>query len=124
VSFSLDPEVAATLQAMAEQNGPLPAPPPIGDVDTRRGGLNAMLAWANNEAQPIAEEVEIVDHEVTAADGRKLLARWYRSPGSDSRAVVLYLHGGGMILGSVPIFDGPVSRYVAQTGVTMLSIYH
>jgi acetyl esterase/lipase len=35
---------------------------------------------------------------------------------------VLYLHGGGMTLGSVPIFDGPVSRYVARTGVSMLSL--
>jgi acetyl esterase/lipase len=35
---------------------------------------------------------------------------------------VLYLHGGGMILGSVAIFDGPVSRYVAHTGVAMPSI--
>jgi hypothetical protein len=85
VSLTLDPEVAATLQAMAEHNGPLPAPPPIGDVDSRRAGLNAMLAWANNAAQPIAEKVEIVDHEVIAADGTKLLARWYRLPGSDSR---------------------------------------
>jgi len=35
---------------------------------------------------------------------------------------VLYLHGGGMIVGSVAIFDGPVSRYVARTGVPMLSL--
>jgi len=27
-----------------------------------------------------------------------------------------------MIVGSVPIFDGPVSRYVARTGVSMLSL--
>jgi acetyl esterase/lipase len=81
-----------------------------------------MLAWANSKAQPIADKVEIVDHEVTAADGTPLLARWYRLPSSDSRAAVVYLHGGGMILGSVPIFDGPVSRYVAHTGVPMLSI--
>jgi len=121
VSLTLDPEVAATLQAMAEQNGPLPAPPPVGDVESRRGALNAMLAWANNEAQPIADTVEIVDHEVTVADRTTLLARWYRLPSSGSRAAVLYLHGGGMILGSVPIFDGPVSRYVASTGVPMLS---
>jgi len=37
-------------------------------------------------------------------------------------ATVLYLHGGGMVVGSVPIFDGPVSRYVARTGVPMLSV--
>jgi acetyl esterase/lipase len=122
MSFTVDPDVAATLQVMAEQSGPLPATPPVGDVESRRGALNAMLAWANNKAQPIADKVEIVDHEVTAADGTPLLARWYRLPSSDSRAAVVYLHGGGMILGSVPIFDGPVSRYVAHTGVPMLSI--
>ena len=27
-----------------------------------------------------------------------------------------------MIVGSMPIFDGPVSRYVARTGVSMLSL--
>jgi acetyl esterase/lipase len=122
MSFTLDPQVAATLQAMAEQNGSLPAPPPVGDVESRRSALNAMLVWANNEAQPIADTVEIVDHEVTVADGTTLLARWYRLPSSRSRAAVLYLHGGGMILGSVPIFDGPVSRYVASTGIPMLAI--
>jgi acetyl esterase/lipase len=51
-----------------------------------------------------------------------LLARWYRRPSGESRAAALYLHGGGMIAGSVPIFDGPVSRYVARTGVSMLSL--
>ena len=59
---------------------------------------------------------------MTVADGTAILARWYRAPSSDSRAAVLYLHGGGMILGSVPIFDRPVSRYVAHTSVPMLSI--
>jgi acetyl esterase/lipase len=81
-----------------------------------------MLAWANNTAQPFANEVETTDYELTVADGSTILARWYRLPSSDSRAAVVYLHGGGMILGSVPIFDGPVSRYVAHTGVPMLSV--
>jgi acetyl esterase/lipase len=114
--------VAAALGALAVQTGPLPPPPPVGDVDSRRAALDAMLDHANNKAQPIAEEVETTDHEVLVADGTAIRARWYRLPTSESRAAVLYLHGGGMILGSVPIFDGPVSRYVARTGVPMLSI--
>lgn len=122
MTFAFDPQVAATLEAIANQTGPMPTPPPVGDVDSRRSALDAMLEQANNTAQPIAGEVEITDHEVTAADGTVIRARWYRLPSSDSRAAVLYLHGGGMILGSVPIFDGPVSRYVAHTGVPMLSI--
>ena len=122
MSFELDPEVAAALAAIAEQSGPLPSPPPVGDIESRRSTLDAVLAWANNTAQPIADEVETTDHEVTLADGTTILARWYRLASSDSRAAVVYLHGGGMILGSVAIFDGPVSRYVAHTGVPMLSV--
>jgi acetyl esterase/lipase len=118
MSFTLDPEVAATLAAA----GPPPATLPVGDVAGRRDVLNAVLDWANNTSQPIAHEVRTTDYEVTVADGATILARWYRLPAGDSRAAVLYLHGGGMILGSVPIFDGPVSRYVARTGVPMLSI--
>ena len=115
MSFQFDPEVAAVLGAL----GP---PPAVGDVDGRRVALNAMLEHANNIAQPIAADVEITEHEVTAGDGTSLRARWYRLPTGDSESAVLYLHGGGMILGSVPIFDGTVSRYVARTGVPMLSL--
>lgn len=121
MTFTVDPEVAAALEAMTAQDDP-PPPPPVGDVESRRSALDAMLEQANNVAQPIASNVRITDHKVTVADGTAVLARWYHLPSSAGRAAVLYLHGGGMIVGSVPIFDGPVSRYVAQTGVPMLSV--
>jgi acetyl esterase/lipase len=123
LTFTLDAEVAAALRAALEKNGPPPAWP-TGDVQARRAALDAMLEYFNNQAQPPAHDVEITDRQVTAADGAALLARWYRLPSSDVGAAVLYLHGGGMILGSVPIFDGPVSRYVARTGVPMLSLQY
>lgn len=122
MTFAMDPEVAAVLATMAETSGPMPAPPAVGDVDNRRAALNAMLEYVNNTAQRVAGDVDTTDHEVTTGDGAAIRARWYSSPTSDSRAAVLYLHGGGMIVGSVPIFDGPVSRYVASTGVPMLSV--
>ncbi len=123
MTFTMDAEVAAVLQAALGKNGPPPTPE-IGDVQTRRVTLDAMLEYFNNQAQPLADDVKITDHEVTTADGATLLARWYRRPASDTGAAVLYLHGGGMIVGSVPIFDGPVSRYVARTGVPMLSVQY
>ena len=121
MTFTLDPQVAAVLAAASEQNGPPPAPP-VGDVAGRRVALDAMLRYFNNEAQPVADKIDISDHSVLTPDGATLLARWYRQPSSETAAAVLYLHGGGMIVGSVPIFDGPVSRYVARTGVPMLSL--
>jgi hypothetical protein len=62
--LELDPEVAATLKSIADQSGPLP---PVGDIESRRSALNAMLAWANNTAQPIAEVVETTDHQLIVA---------------------------------------------------------
>jgi len=121
MSFTLNPDVAAVLTAAMESNG---APPtaPVGDVASRRPALDAMLDYFNNQARPAPAGVEISDHTVTADDGALLLARWYRKASSPSRAAVLYLHGGGMIAGAVKHFDGPVSRYVARTGVPMLSL--
>ena len=109
MTFTPDAQVAAVLAAAIEQNGPPPAPP-VGDVASRRVALDAMLGYFNNQAQPVAGKVDISDHSVVTPDGATLLARWYRQPSGDSRAAVLYLHGGGMIAGSVPVFDGPVSR--------------
>ncbi len=123
MTFSVDPEVGAVLAAAFESNGPPPTPP-VGDIDGRRAALNPMLDYFNNQAQTPPEGVEISDHQVPAADGTELLARWYRRSSGGSGAAVLYLHGGGMIVGSVPIFDGPVSRYVARSGVAMLSIQY
>jgi len=123
MTFSMDPEAGAVLAAAFASNGPPPAPP-AGDIEGRRAALNPMLDYFNNQAQIPPEGVEIVDYQIPAADGTELLARWYRPSSGGSGAAVLYLHGGGMILGSVPIFDGPVARYVARSGVAMLSIQY
>jgi len=123
MTFSMDPEVGAVLAAAFESNGPPPMPA-VGDVDGRRAALNPMLDYFNNQAQTQPEGVEISDYQVPAADGTEMLARWYRRSSGGTGAVVLYLHGGGMILGSVPIFDGPVARYVARSGVAMLSVQY
>jgi acetyl esterase/lipase len=121
MTFTPDAQVAAVLAAAFERSCPPPSPP-VGDVASRRVALDAMLGYFNNQAQPVASKVDISDHGVVTPDGATLLARWYRQPSSETKAAVLYLHGGGMIVGSVPIFDGPVSRYVARTGVSMLSL--
>jgi acetyl esterase/lipase len=123
MALELDPQVAEAL-------GPLMAgladvqPPPVGDVGSRRTAMNGMLA-AIDRLQPAADNVRITDHELTTADGATLGLRWYRTTGNTDAAhgpAVLYLHGGGMILGSVAINDGAVGRLVSSSGVPFLSV--
>lgn len=118
MTFTLDPQVAAVLAAA----GDLPPMPSVGDVTGRRAALDPMLDYFNNHVQPVAADVRMTDHHIETPDGAQLLARWYQPPVSNNGAAVLYLHGGGMIVGSVAIFDGPVSRYVSNTDVSMLSV--
>jgi len=121
MTFSVDPEVGVVLAAALEAGGPPPAAP-VGDVEGRRAALDPMLDHFNNRVQDPPSGVRVSDHRVHAADGTELLARWYEPESGGSGAAVLYLHGGGMIVGSVDIFDGPVSRYVSRSGVAMLSV--
>ena len=48
------------------------------------------------------------DFEAVAPDGARLLLRWYVKTGSAPGAAVYYVHGGGMILSNVSIYDRPV----------------
>lgn len=120
MTFVLDPEVAAALAPMAEAMADA-TPPPVGDVQTRRASLNAMLAQADS-VQPMPPDVTITDYHTVTEDGASILLRWYAKDGASPGSAALYLHGGGMILGSVDIFDGLVARYVSRSGVPMLSV--
>jgi acetyl esterase/lipase len=54
----------------------------------------------------------VVTFGAVSPDGELIRVRWYTPPGYDASAAGpagLYLHGGGMILGSVDLYD----RWVA-----------
>ncbi|CAK7208069.1 hypothetical protein SEUCBS139899_010903, partial [Sporothrix eucalyptigena] len=74
------------------------------------------------------DSVKTTDHFATAADGHKILLRLYQLKDADqgqsecSLPLVFYIHGGGMILGSVDIYNAIVGGYVAKTGVPFLAV--
>jgi acetyl esterase/lipase len=74
------------------------------------------------DMSPPVSGVSTTNHELTTADGARIGARWYVKDGVDSASAVVYLHGGGLILGSVDLYEPVVARYVAETGVPMLSV--
>ena len=121
MTFTLDAQVGAVLAAAFEQNGPPPAPP-AGDVASRRLALDAMLRYFNNEAQPGRRR-----------DRHLRPQRAHSGRGHAARAVVPAAvegdHGGGAVparrrddprLGADLRRAG--LRYVARTGVPMLSL--
>jgi acetyl esterase/lipase len=75
----------------------------------------------------LPEHAEILrtDFAVAGHDGAQILCRWYAPTGSASQtpgAAIIYLHGGGMIAGSVALYDRTVASYVSDTSVPMLSV--
>ena len=120
MSFFLDPEVAAaTIRFFGE---PVEfSPIPVGDIGNRRNLLEAVHAKID-VAQPVPTDVAIKDFETTTGDGATLLLRWYSKEGPNPGSAVLFLHGGGMILSSVALYDGTVARYVSSSGVPFLSV--
>jgi acetyl esterase/lipase len=120
MAFTLDPAVAEALKPMAAAMADA-IPPPVGDVDARRPVLDAIMAKTAT-AQPMPSDVRTTDFHMLASDGADVLLRWYVKKGGAPGPAVLYLHGGGMISGSVALYDGPISRYVSSSGVAMLAV--
>jgi acetyl esterase/lipase len=42
--------------------------------------------------------------------------------GAEPGSAVVYAHGGGMVMGTLDLYDGVISWYVGQTGVPFLSV--
>jgi acetyl esterase/lipase len=123
MALSLDPEVAAGLAPLAALAEGAPLPPP-GDWRTRRDGAAVTFAFIASQIPPVTG-VTSVDHAVTAPDGAQVPLRWYLPDGHDATTTgpaVLYLHGGGMILGSVDMYDQLIRSFVAEAGVPALAV--
>jgi acetyl esterase/lipase len=116
--LSIDPEV---LEAIA----PLGAREPlaVGDWKGRREAVNALFAVLA-AAQPAPDGVSRSAYEAAGVDGETLGLRWYTPTATpiEPGPAVLYLHGGGMILGNLEVYDNVIARYVAATGVPMLAV--
>ena len=59
---------------------------------------------------------------IARIDGAPVELRWYTKQGSSPGSAVLYLHGGGMICGSLDIYDSVLRNSVSKSGVPMLTV--
>ena len=96
------------------------APPPVGEIEGRRVAMEAMFASIGGEL-PEFPDITVAEHEVTGYDGATVPLRVYRKEGEQPGSVHVYIHGGGMILGSLDMYEVTVKNYVQQTGVPIVA---
>ena len=119
--YELDPDLApamADLAAKAEGA----SPPSRGDWKTVREVASAGLAYMASITPP-SKGVSTSSFWTPTKDGTDEIGlRWYTTAGAVKGPAVVYTHGGGMIAGSVDLYDEVVSWYVAQSKVPFLSV--
>lgn len=120
MTIHLDPEIAAALKVAAEAAAGVSIPA-RDDALALRALTNPTLE-ASFGTLPPAPDVETTDFETLAADGTTIALRWYTRGDEKPGAAIVYVHGGGMICGSVDLYDPLVRHYVHLTGVPFLAV--
>jgi acetyl esterase/lipase len=87
-------------------------------VDQARAGHEAETAHMSGPGEPVAE---VRDVRIPAPAG-EIPARLYRPEGDGPLPLVVYLHGGGWMLGSVASFDTLVRALANAAGTCVLSV--
>lgn len=103
----------------------LSKPLPVGDWAGRRANsavrqvkLEKLLA----KVSPPPSDVEISNFSCPRPDGTMLPLRLYRKRGSRSLALIVYVHGGGMIMGTVDAYDSVCAKYASFADIAILSV--
>ncbi len=120
MAHSLDLEIAAPLSALNAAFGDA-ALPERGDWQGCRAMSNAFLA-AVGSAKARVGGVTVTRHGTVAPDGAPVELRWHSRGGETPGSAAVYLHGGGMIGGSLDLYEPFIRSYVAASGVPMLGV--
>jgi acetyl esterase/lipase len=118
--FAFDP---AFLEAMMELAPRLPAGDPSADVTiaSMRAGLETLVPIYRELAET-RDDVSFKAFSVERTDGTVLDLRWYTKAGSSPGSAAVYVHGGGMIMGDLEMYDPIVAQYVGSSGVPLLAV--
>ncbi|MFM8894245.1 MAG: alpha/beta hydrolase, partial [Actinomycetales bacterium] len=94
---------------------------PVGDWQGRRVAADSINV-EDLAGMPKPDGVRAVPINMIGTAGRRIPARIYRTPSASDRACIVYVHGGGMIMGSLDGYDRRCSTYAAQTGVPVIAV--
>jgi len=111
--MNLDPELAAAVEFLPKL--------PMGTPEESRAALRTMLA--DVPRPPLPDGVTTVDRAVPGPDGNEVPVRVY-SPPRDGAPVpaVLYIHGGGFVVGDLDTEHANASSVADGLGVVVVSV--
>ncbi|WP_433292967.1 alpha/beta hydrolase [Pseudonocardia sp. CA-142604] len=116
--MSLDNELSYAFGAIAPS---APATQPVvGDWKTRRAHIDALQAGFGAAATH-DDRTELVDFTAPTSDGHNVSLGLYKPPNVPN-VLLVYVHGGGLIAGSVAAYDHVCRRYAAQAGVAVIAV--
>jgi acetyl esterase/lipase len=116
----MDPELRPGLEAFLEATGPRGLAGIDDPVERRRAFLDLMLG---SDVGP-DDRVETEDHEVPGPPGAPAVrVRTFRPAGSeDLLPALFYIHGGGMVIGSIDTEDALTRSYCLDVGCAAVSV--
>ena len=114
---TLDPHVQGFLELIAASGYP---PVHAGDPETARKGMRAMTSGMVGPDQVIAVG-SVEDTTVPGGDG-PVPARVYRPAGSGPRPSVLFLHGGGFVVGDLETHDQVCRRLCREVDAVVVAV--
>jgi acetyl esterase/lipase len=118
--LKLDPEIAATFATFASQ-GATVEPPPPGDPLALRAFTELQLQVVFTTL-PDTPDVTAASYETRGEDGGAVPMIWYEKKGAPKGPAVVYVHGGGMVAGTAPLYDRLTAYYTQMSGVPFLSV--
>lgn len=120
MALAYDPEIAVAVEAALADAEGLVLPPP-GEAVALRIALEPFMAEGEAHAH-VPDNVKRVAFETNSADGGTIDLYWYKRAGEQPGSAAVYYHGGGMISGTVDLYNSVIAGYVAETGVPMLAV--
>lgn len=118
--LEVDPELVASLRALNSGDPALPVPA-RGDVEGLRIQVDTRLSLLSGLVED-PPGLERRDYKVPAEDGATLLVRAFQAEGFADGPAALYIHGGGMVAGSVAVYDRFIASLAASAGVQLFAV--
>jgi acetyl esterase/lipase len=120
--YKMNPEVEVALRPRMEAKAKM-GPIATHDVETRRKLYGAVFGLLNEQTPNPGDVSQKVYHTKTP-DGHSLEMTWFTKNGTQATPgpAILHIHGGGMILASVPQYNFALHTLVSATSVPFLSV--